>query len=192
MARWIALLIAATVLAAEPRKIDVAVRVVDVNGEPVAGVHVNFYPSARHTEWDVVPFGDPSVTAADGSYRTAIAPGMWDISLVGPIVPVEMRKQDINTRTRTLEIRVDRGVPLSGRVRYTDGSADRKRRLGSRSKAARRYRHEDRRHPTRSRRESLRSSEAASCTGSQSFPIFASSGFPTQRPHEKQRMQVKV
>lgn len=124
MAPWIVLLIAATVLTAEPAaKIDVAVRVVDTNGGPVAGVHVNFQRSGRNQEWDVVVLGDLSVTAADGSYRTAIEPGTWDISLVGPIVPMELREQQINRRTGTLEIKVDRGVALSGRVRSTDGSA---------------------------------------------------------------------
>jgi protocatechuate 3,4-dioxygenase beta subunit len=118
MARWIALLIAATALAAEP----VSVRVIDGNGEPVAGVYVNFHPSERN-EGSILFVGDMSVTEADGSSRKTIEPGTWDISLFGPIVPLELHKQAITARTRTLEIRVDRGVALSGRVRYSDASA---------------------------------------------------------------------
>jgi hypothetical protein len=116
MARWVALLIAATM-------IDVAVRVVDERGEPVLGVHVSFYPSPKNAAWGVLLAAESSTTAADGSCQTKIEPGNLDIALYGPIVPQQLRRQEISAEKHALEFTVDRGVPLSGRVIYRDGSA---------------------------------------------------------------------
>src|SRR5215212_4118218 len=119
MVRWLA----ALALMAGVQPVPLTVRVLDEAGQPLAGVHVTLH---RHAETGVVVFGDdppPGETDAKGSFETQVLPGSWNVLLHGPIVPQELRTQKLDADMRVLEVRADRGVALSGRVLYSDGTA---------------------------------------------------------------------
>lgn len=106
-------------------KVSVTIRVRDAAG-PANDVGIRLVRLREDPQQGVMVFdGDllqPCVTSAEGVCVMEVVPGAYDIRLYGPIVQTNTGKRTLNEQTKVIDLTVDRGVRLSGRVLYPDGT----------------------------------------------------------------------
>ncbi|HYI13204.1 MAG TPA: carboxypeptidase-like regulatory domain-containing protein [Thermoanaerobaculia bacterium] len=111
-----------------PGGVRIAITVRDGEGTPVPEATLTFRDSSK----EVVDGGFPAtpacgaapcVTGADGSVIARVAPAKYEIAISGPtVVTKQLTGQMLDARSSPLTITVDRGVELSGRTLYSDGT----------------------------------------------------------------------
>ena len=93
-------------------------RVLDPNGNPVDGAHLNAFSPQTGT-------GNGANTDEDGRYRIALNPGVYEVNVSlpqdSPFVAKRIESLEL-TGNRTLDIRLQQGLILSGRVIDPDGN----------------------------------------------------------------------
>jgi hypothetical protein len=111
-----------------PRGIPITVHVVDQQKSPVPDANVALM------QWRDEPFGmrlpiyrcgnENCTTGADGNVEMRITPGKYDVSVTGEtLVQRNIVGQQLDAKSSPLNVVVERGVELSGRVAFADGSA---------------------------------------------------------------------
>ncbi|HXH40632.1 MAG TPA: carboxypeptidase-like regulatory domain-containing protein, partial [Thermoanaerobaculia bacterium] len=106
------------------------VRVLDKQERPVPNAQVNMSHSADQRTAQSLPIGcaDPSLpdchrTGADGLVALRTTEGRHDLMVFGEdVAPVRLPNQPLTARSATVVVHVDRGVEISGRVVYADGT----------------------------------------------------------------------
>jgi hypothetical protein len=111
-----------------PRGIPITVHVVDAQKDPVPDANVALM------QWRDEPFGprmpvyrcgnENCATGADGNVELRITPGKYDVSVTGEtLVQKNIVGQQLDAKSSPLNVIVERGVELSGRVVFADGRA---------------------------------------------------------------------
>jgi uncharacterized GH25 family protein len=107
------------------RGVPFAIHVIDTQKNPVAGVLVHVSPSREGgfpPSREILCSGGDCSTGGDGSLTLRVAPAKYDIRVAGgDIVQKRLSGENVDARSGTLTITVERGADVSGRVTYTDG-----------------------------------------------------------------------
>jgi hypothetical protein len=111
-----------------PRGVPITVHVVDQQKNPVPDANVALL------QWRDEPFGtrvpiyrcgnENCTTGAEGNVELRITPGKYDVSVTGDtLVQKNITGQQLDAKSSPLNVTVERGVELSGRVAFADGRA---------------------------------------------------------------------
>lgn len=109
------------------RGFPLVVNVVDQERKPMAKASVSLTAAGGGADAPSLPLvrcGDgPCITGDDGRLEVRLIPGSYSINIGGQsVVPKNLPPQKIDEKSSPLTLTVDRGVVVSGRVVYSDGS----------------------------------------------------------------------
>ncbi|HKO58766.1 MAG TPA: carboxypeptidase regulatory-like domain-containing protein [Thermoanaerobaculia bacterium] len=102
--------------------------VVDPDRVPMPGVTVSFFRVTGESAMDMMPVAicaAPScnVTDADGTLDLRVAPGRYELRLIGDAIVMKSEPVTVAAKPQPLTLTVEHGVDVSGRVVYSDGTA---------------------------------------------------------------------